>query len=161
MAIFVAGIALFMTTACNNGDLRGARPDNPPVQMGGRNNPHMVGGDGYTNYKMSPDPSVAGPKATGDRADLGLSMDSLIATHDIKSDASRMLYPGDRETATSNPDIGARDQQRFIEDTQRIPAQPQPILDRSDPDAKILEKIGQAFEDASEFIKDGAESATE
>ncbi len=55
-------ITLLLTTACNNGDIRGARPYNPPVQMGGQNNPYKQGGDSYTKYKMSEDPSV--PDAT-------------------------------------------------------------------------------------------------
>lgn len=40
LTIFVLGAALLLTAACNSGDLRGARPENPPVQMGGGNNPY-------------------------------------------------------------------------------------------------------------------------
>jgi predicted small secreted protein len=58
LTILVVGVALFLTTACNNGDIRGARPENPPVQMGGQNNPYKQGGDGYTQYKTSTDPRV-------------------------------------------------------------------------------------------------------
>lgn len=36
-------------------------------------------------------------------------------------------------------------------DATQIPAQKQPILDRSDPDAKLLEKTKQMFEDAGNF----------
>jgi len=79
LTIFVLGAALLMTTACNNGDLRGARPENPPVQMGGGNNPYKRGDDGYANYKMSPDAraknsdllrsSADSPRLTGSNAD--------------------------------------------------------------------------------------------
>ncbi|MEW5857264.1 MAG: DUF6658 family protein, partial [Cyanobacteriota bacterium] len=59
LTVFLAGALLIVTSACNNGDSLGARPQNPPVQMGGNNNPHSNGGDGYTNYKMSTDPNVS------------------------------------------------------------------------------------------------------
>jgi hypothetical protein len=59
LTAFILSMALFLTTACNNGDIRGARPNNPPVQMGGQNNPYKQGGDAYTKYNMSSDPSVS------------------------------------------------------------------------------------------------------
>lgn len=58
LTIFLLGAILLINTACNSGDIRGARPNNPPVQAGGANNPYKGGGDGYTQYKMSPDPNV-------------------------------------------------------------------------------------------------------
>ena len=58
LAIALMGILLMTTTACNRGDLLGARPNNPPVQMGGQNNPHKQGGDGYTQYKVTESPVV-------------------------------------------------------------------------------------------------------
>lgn len=58
LTILVVGVALFLTTACNTGNVQGARPNNPPVQMGGQNNPYKQGGDGYNKYKMSTDPRV-------------------------------------------------------------------------------------------------------
>lgn len=58
LMLLVVGVALLLTTACNNGDIRGARPENPPVQMGGQNNPYKQGGDSYTQYKTSTDPRV-------------------------------------------------------------------------------------------------------
>jgi len=56
--IALLGVLLITTTACNRGDLRGARPNNPPVQAGGQNNPYKQGGDGYTQYNMTEDPAV-------------------------------------------------------------------------------------------------------
>jgi hypothetical protein len=47
---------LFLTTACNSGNEVGARPQNPPVQMGGQNNPHKGGGDGYTQFNTDRKP---------------------------------------------------------------------------------------------------------
>ncbi|WAL61734.1 DUF6658 family protein [Thermocoleostomius sinensis] len=58
VTILVVGVVLFLSTACNTGDIRGARPDVPPVQMGGQNNPYKQGGDGYTQYKSSTDPRI-------------------------------------------------------------------------------------------------------
>lgn len=49
-------VVLFLTTACNTGNEVGARPHNPPVQMGGQNNPHKGGGDGYTQFNTDRKP---------------------------------------------------------------------------------------------------------
>jgi hypothetical protein len=57
LTVFLVGLVLLVNTACNSGDAVGARPDNPPVQAGGANNPHKNGGEG-SQYKMSADPSV-------------------------------------------------------------------------------------------------------
>jgi hypothetical protein len=66
LTILALGSILFLVTACNPGDMQGARPNNPPVQMGGQNNPYKLGGDENTQYKMSTDPAllqdVAQPK---------------------------------------------------------------------------------------------------
>jgi len=58
LLIGLLGMLLITTTACNRGDLRGARPYNPPVQAGGQNNPYKQGGDGYTRYNMTEDPAA-------------------------------------------------------------------------------------------------------
>lgn len=58
LVILIASMTLFLATACNPGNVQGARPNNPPVQMGGQNNPHKQGGDGYTQYKMTTDPNI-------------------------------------------------------------------------------------------------------
>jgi hypothetical protein len=50
------GVLLLVTTACNSGNEVGARPHNPPVQMGGQNNPHKAGGDGYTQFNTDRKP---------------------------------------------------------------------------------------------------------
>lgn len=164
LTVFLAGVVLLVTTACNNGNLQGARPNNSPVQMGGQNNPHKMGGDGMTEYKMSTDPAVKNRSTDTirnqrDRADLQLVYPQLIADANIKSNASDILYPGSDATSNRNPDIGpSRD--KSLQEI-RIPSERQPVLDRSDPDANILERIGEQFEDATSFLKDTAESATE
>ena len=55
---FLLATVLFMTTACNSGNEQGARPNVSPVQMGGQNNPHKVGGDGMTQYRSPVNDSV-------------------------------------------------------------------------------------------------------
>lgn len=156
---FLAGVVLLVTTACNApaNDL-GARPNNPPVQMGGSNNPHKGGGDGYTEYKTSTDRAAV--KGKKDRASL-LS-DHLIASAP-KSNASDLLYPESNAPSTENPTIGpvgAKGKEKFF-DAKQIPAERQPVLDRSDPNVQILERSGQAFKDASGFLKDARRTAVE
>ncbi|GAB4375555.1 MAG: hypothetical protein Kow00121_21440 [Elainellaceae cyanobacterium] len=64
VVLMVSVVLLLTTTACNTGNVQGARPKNPPVQMGGQNNPYKQGGDGYTQYKMSTDPTVNSDRTT-------------------------------------------------------------------------------------------------
>lgn len=156
LMVFLAGVVLLLTTACNNGDAMGARPNNPPVQMGGSNNPHKAGGDGYTDYKMSTDSKL---KDKSNRA--ALPVGQLVAA--INSNASDVLYPSPDAKTTKSPAIGPVGNQgkRELMDATKIPAERQPVIDRSNPDNKILEKAGQAFKDASGFLKDTAESASE
>lgn len=159
LTIFVLGIALLFTTACNSGDLRGARPDNLPVQMGGQNNPHKGGGDGYTNYKMSTDPKVKDTNHLRSSVDApSLTGSHLIADANIKSNASDLLYPGTNTKTTDNPDIGPK---KEALEPEAMPARGQTIINRSDPNEKILEKIGKQFEDASEFVKDSLDTAVD
>lgn len=89
LTIFLVGVALFINTACNSGDVRGARPNNPPVQAGGANNPHKGGGDGYTQYKTSTDPRANTSSISGDRDVATLPSEQLIAT----ARNSDLLYP--------------------------------------------------------------------
>lgn len=159
VSVLIVGAALFLTTACNTGNMQGARPQNPPVQLGGNNNPHKGGGDGYTNYRMSTDPAVNQKNRQGDRASL--PFDQLLASNSVESNASDLLYPGAGATETKNPDIGPVDSNILKRDAQQVPARRQLSIDRSDPNAKILERTGEAFKDASEFLTDMGESATE
>nr|WP_199292298.1 MULTISPECIES: DUF6658 family protein [unclassified Coleofasciculus] len=154
MTVFLAGALLIVTSACNNGDSLGARPQNPPVQMGGNNNPHSNGGDGYTNYKMSTDPNVSKTANPRDRADLQILSNQLIATSD-----SEILYPG-AETPAGR---AAKEKELPIKTSEDFEVSGaggrQPIINRSDPNAKILESIGEEFKEASSFIKDKSDEA--
>ncbi|MEG4352013.1 hypothetical protein QUA70_16160 [Microcoleus sp. LAD1_D5] len=163
LTVLMAGLLLFTSTACNAGDVRGARPENPPVQMGGMNNPHKAGGDGYTNYQMSTDPKVnqSPAKAEKNRADLSIVGDHLLAATTAESNSSKLLYPGSApmETDKFDPELGG--DKTLLEASDGQPAKAQPVFDRSDPDANILERVGAAFKDASGFLQDSAEDAKE
>ncbi|HSF75415.1 MAG TPA: DUF6658 family protein [Microcoleus sp.] len=163
LTVFMAGVLLFTSTACNAGDVRGARPDNPPVQAGGMNNPHKGGGDGYTNYKTSTDPKVnqSPAQAQKNRADLSSVGDRLLASTTAESNSSKLLYPGSAPLETDKFDLELGGDKTLLEAPDGQPAKAQPVFDRSDPDANILERVGAAFKDASGFLKDGAEDAKE
>lgn len=154
LMVFLVGVVLLVTTACNNGNEVGARPDNPPVQMGGQNNPYKMGGDGYTQYKMSPDPAI---KKDGKQANL--ISGQLIAANHVPNGSDGLLYPGSKEakSAESVNDFISPERQRELMDPSQVPAQSQPVFDRSDPDAKLLEKVGRTFKEASEFLVEGKE----
>jgi hypothetical protein len=101
LTVFLAGVLLVVSTACNTGNAQGARPNNLPVQAGGANNPYKSGGDGYTDLKMSTDPKVSNPKAKSgrDQANLQLNSNQLIAADLTRNKESELLYPGAEEPA--------------------------------------------------------------
>lgn len=158
LMVLMAGFVLLLNTACSSGNVQGARPNNLPVQMGGNNNPHTRNGDGYTNYKMSTDPKVNRAQSVEKaRKQAALPASNLIASSDVKANASDLLYPGSELSDTNHPDVGPVKQKSLPP----LPNPKQPILDRNDPDAKILERVGETFKDASAFLKDTADSAAE
>jgi hypothetical protein len=156
LTVFLAGLLLFFSTACNSGDVRGARPDNLPVQAGANNNPYKAGGDGYTNYKASTDPKVnqSTSNSQGNRADLQLVSHQLIAA----SQGSDIIYSGSNTNDKQLPEVVSGERE-VLKDANKIPAERQPVFKRTDPDANILERVGEAFKDASAFIKDKADEA--
>lgn len=154
LTIFLAGVALFVSTACNNGDVLGARPENPSVQMGGQNNPHKGGGDGYTQYKMSTDPNVnrnaANPKRDSASADVQIISNQLIAAN-----SDELLYPGSAGTSSNK----ALDIVPGPGQTGNLPTEGQRIVTGRQPNAETVEKAADAFKDAASFIKDKADEA--
>jgi hypothetical protein len=164
LTVCFAILVMFVGTACNNGTTTGARPGNLPVQMGGNNNPHTKGGDGYTQYKMSEDPTVNyrnevnQTERVNKQAGL-VNFDRLVAVTP-QADESKLLYPGSNASSTNNPNFGTLDQSNAKElRTPQIPAPRQNVIDRSDPNVGILEKAGEAFKDASSFLKDTSDEA--
>lgn len=148
--VLAVGI-LFFNTACNAGNVQGARPHNPPVQAGGQNNPHKAGGDGYTNYKMSTDVKKG-------RADLQILSNRLIAqttydTYPVNSD--RLIYSGSEPQKAPLYNPSGLPLHQAGTSVQESDAQPS--FDRSDPDAGLMERIGSAFKDASGFLSNDPE----
>jgi hypothetical protein len=154
---FLATVVLFVGTACNSGDVRGARPDNPAVQMGGGNNPYKNGGDTNTNYKTSPDPKVSGKaNKSGDRADSQIISSQLIA-----AGGDTVQYPGDSRLKGAPADEQHDLPVIGLEDFET--AEPGGQIQReSNVGDRIQDRLGKVkgtFEKASEFTKDYAEEA--
>jgi hypothetical protein len=63
------------------------------------------------------------------------------------------------KTDKFDPELGG--DKALLEPPDGQPAKAQRLVDRSDPNAKILERVGAAFQDASAFVKDSAEDAKE
>ncbi len=156
LTAFVLGAVLILTTACNSGNELGARPNNPPVQMGGANNPYKAGGDGYTDYKMSTDRSV---KNASDRASLLQPTNRLVAITDIEKPQG-LQYTGQEkdELAGKNTAIDPRLQKKLTNPNQ-IPAVQQPVVTRTNPGFNAFERAGKSFSKANDFIEDMAENA--
>lgn len=149
LTVFLAGLLLIVSTACNSADVQGANPGNPPVQAGGANNPYKGGGDKYTNSKMS--------KSGLDQANLQLNSPSIIATAVNKE---VKLYPG-AETPEGRAYKEAELPIKSAKDFQ----QPEPggLIQREESVVERaqdrLDTVGKAFQDASEFIQDKAGEA--
>lgn len=156
LSLFLAGVVLFISTACSSGNTQGANPDNPGVQAGGMNNPQKRGGDNYVNSKMSSDPKVS-PSNRSDRADLQLTSGTLLAN---ASSDSKLLYPSGTTTTTGTQSILSSSQEKSLRgQAERTSKQSQPTLIQRDPDANLLEKIGEEFRDASGFLKAKSDEA--
>ena len=153
---FLLALVLFVTTACNNGDERGARPNNSPVQMGGQNNPHKVSGDGMTQYRSPANDSLL--EKDKDRASLPSTTYLAAANNSETSyptDDARiegLLYSDDKaESLNSVDEFVDPGKQNDLLDPKQVPAKKQPAIDRSNPDNQLLEKVGQMFDDAGDF----------
>lgn len=153
LSVVLAGFLLLTSVACNSGNVQGARPNNPPVQLGGNNNPHSMGGDGYTNYKMSTDPKVN----KGDRADAGM----LLLASNAQGNAGDIIYSGSKATNSQHPTIGPNRNRDLNAEVKEFPKQPQGSIGRTTPNATIRERVGESFKEASEFLKDDLDAASQ
>jgi hypothetical protein len=150
VAVFAAGLILLLNVACSSENNVGARPNNPPVQMGGQNNPHKAGGDGYNDYQMSTDPTVS----KRDRASISGSS-QLVAAADQKIE--RAFSGRDNQSMGET----SRKARNAMKELQQAPEEPQAVFDRSDPDAKLLEKVGNTFKEASKHLTGSTEKSIE
>ncbi|GEM_PF-422930 len=166
LGVLLAAVLLFATTACNNGTETGARPYNPPVQMGGNNNPRKSGGDGYTGFKASTDPRMNAntSKSISPRADAGsFSTQKLIAAKaidpSVNNSQSNLLYPGSKSSdRPGNAPEGVTIREQFKQDSEEsgIASNSDVLQDSKE---NLLEKVGDTFKDASAFLKDKAEES--
>ena len=153
---FLLATVLLVTTACNNGDKLGARPNVSPVQLGGQNNPHKAGGDGMTEYKspvndsrLSKDKNHASLPATNYLAAAN-KRETTYPTDDKRVEG--LLYSDNKaESLDSRNEFNNPERRQELLDPAQIPAKKQANIDRSDPDNKLLEKTQQMFHDAADF----------
>lgn len=155
LTALLATVVLFVGTACNSGDVRGARPDNLPVQAGGSNNPYKNGGDTNTNYKLSPDPKVSNEaaKSKDDTASLPMLSNQLIAVSlspDVKTPADQ----SEQGKALPKKTLEDFEQPKPGGQIQREPDLGERIQDR-------LVVVKETFDKASDFINEGAGEAKE
>nr|WP_211176341.1 DUF6658 family protein [Brasilonema sp. UFV-L1] len=152
LIVFLAGLLLIVNTACGNAaNTKGANPNNPAVQAGGANNPYKRGGDKYVNEKMS--------KSGQDQVSSQLNSQLLIAS---SVNTEGKLYPG-AETPQGRVDKEAK---LPIKTEQNI-EQPEPgglIQRQSDIRERAqdrLDTVGKAFQEASGFLKNKADEASD
>ncbi|MEH2162363.1 MAG: DUF6658 family protein [Nostoc sp.] len=156
LTIFLAGLLLIVSTACSGANAQGANPQNPAVQAGGANNPYKNGGDKYSNYRMSPEPKIANPKASQgrDQASLQPSSHLLIATNR----ESEILYPGGETPAGR---IEKEAELPLITDKDFREPEPGGLI-QNEPNVgdrvkDRLETVKETFEKASSFFKNKAD----
>ena len=91
---------------------------------------------------------------------FGLNREAIAAANKSNTtyptndkNVSGLLYSDSEqvESLDNVDDFVSPQRQKELLDATQIPAKKQPILDRSDPDAKLLEKTKQMFEDAGNF----------
>lgn len=149
-ASFLA-VMLLVTTACNSGNELGARPENPPVQLGGQNNPHKAGGDGMAKYRATDNPKVIDPQAILPASNLIAAANNSKTSYPTNDDkVEGLLYSDDNneKSLDSVEDLISPQTKKEVLDPTNIPAKQQPIIDRSDPNNQLLEKTGQMFDDS-------------
>jgi len=159
LTVFLAGVLLIFSTACNGAtNAQGANPNNPAVQAGGANNPYKNGGDSYTNLRMSTDPKVNNKKAKSqnDQANLELISQPLIAA----ANTEEILYPGAEEPAGR-----AKKEAQLPLKTNKDFMQPEPGgLNQRNPDLgerieNRIEQAQEAFKEATQFAREKADES--
>lgn len=158
LAVCLVSVLLIFNTACNDvTTARGVGPDNPAVQAGGNNNPHKNPGVNYGNVdKYTTDPTVkqTPEKNPTNRASLELSS-QLIAAKD-----ETILYPG-AETPEGRAKKETELPIKTAKDFNR--AEPGGLNQRnSELGERVgnrLEKVKEAFQEATEFTQEKAGEA--
>lgn len=145
MSIFLAGVLLIVSTACSSSTTttQRANPNNPAVQAGGANNPYKSGGD-----KMA--------QSGREQANLPFNSLQLIAANQ----ESEILYPG-AETPSGR---AAKESELPIKTNKDFTSPESGGLNQRNPDLgeraqTRIEKVQEAFTEASKFVKDKADEA--
>jgi len=162
--VFVAGFALFLSTACSSDrNMQASHQDKSndiPIQMGANNNPYTMGNNTHGN-PVSPSNygNQAYKKQQSNASNLTSGVSKLIASSVAGQDTTGLLYE------SSDQQQGGIDNTRPIQkrafQPESIPARRQPSINRTNPDEKIMEGIGRQFTEASKFLTDGVQPAVE
>lgn len=81
----------------------------------------------------------------------------LVANLGVTTNGSDPIYKGADVSESKNPDVGPIQQTSLPS----LPNERQPMIDRADPNSKVLERAGQSVQDASAFLKDTFNAANE
>lgn len=160
----VAGFALLVSTACSGESSmqtsRQEKSNNIPIQMGANNNPYTMGND--TNGQPT-SPSNYGNQAYKKRMSDASSQiarfNPLIASSVAGQDTTGLLYESADQQQGGIDNTRPTQEQAY--QSEGIPSRRQPVVDRSNPNEKIMEGIGQQFTEASKFLTDGVQPAVE
>jgi hypothetical protein len=155
LTVCLVSLLLLFNTACSNATTaQGANPNNPAVQAGGNNNPHKNAGVNYDNVdKYTTDPTV---KATPDKSSTNrASLDGYSLL--VAANSEGILYPG-----AETPAGRAQKEAELPIKTAKDFKQPEPGgLNQRNEDlgerlSNRLEKVQEAFKEASEFTQEKA-----
>jgi hypothetical protein len=164
VVVFVAGFALLLSTACSsNPNMQASGKEkfnNIPIQMGANNNPYTMG----TDTKGEPvSPSNYGNQAykkqMSDASSVLPRLSQLIASSVAGQDTTGLLYESTDQRQGGIDDTQPTQERAFQPES--IPTRRQPVINRSNPDEKIMEGIGRQFTEASKFLTDGVQPAVE
>lgn len=155
LIVFVAGMFLFLSTACSNENMtadRQSKPNDIAVQAGANNNPYTMGTDSHGDYVP---PSNYGNRAYSNNQHSDASMlpnfNQLVATSVAGQDTSGLLYETSEQRQGGRVHE-TRSAQNSAYQPAPIPAERQPIINRTNPDEHIMEGIGKQFKEATEFL---------
>ncbi|MBD2308495.1 hypothetical protein H6G17_23765 [Chroococcidiopsis sp. FACHB-1243] len=155
LTVCLVSVLLIFSAACSNATTaQGANPNNPAVQAGGNNNPHKNPGVNYNNVdKYTTDPTV---KETPDKSPTNrASLDGYSLL--VAANSEGLLYPG-----AETPAGRAEKETELPIKTAKDFKQPEAGgLNQRNEDlgerlGNRLEKVQEAFKEASEFTQEKA-----
>lgn len=162
LIVFVASITLLLTTACSNANTAeppANRPNDISVQSGANNNPYTMGND--TQGKSVPNSQYGNQAYKNQHSNTSIlpGFGQLIASSVAGHNSSGLLYESS-EQRQAGVNTTRPTQERAYQ-SEEIPAQRQPSINRTNPNEGILEGIGEQFNEASKFLRDDTQSAVQ